>query len=74
MSGSVLNYAIALTEADSLSVVEFQNHFSPDDDTVVKGVRSVHSWRSTVEVLAHPRNLLRQFLQKFLKSAARGAW
>jgi hypothetical protein len=37
MSGSILNNAVALMEVDRFSVVEFQNHFPPDDDIVVKG-------------------------------------
>ena len=71
VSGSILNDAIALTKMDRFSVVEFQNHFAPDDNAVIKGVRAMHSWRAMVEVLSHPRNLLRQFVQELSKSAWR---
>jgi hypothetical protein len=56
--GFRLNNTIALTEMDSFSVVKFQNHFPVDDDTVVKGIRGVHSGSITFEVLSHPRDLL----------------
>jgi hypothetical protein len=72
MSGSILNNAIALMEVDSFSVVEFQNHFPPDDDTVVKGIRGVHSGCVTIEVLGHFWNLLRQFFQTFFIATRRG--
>ena len=59
MSGSILNNAIALAEVDSFSVVEFQNHFPPDDDAVVKSIRGVHSGCIAFEVLSHTRDFLR---------------
>src|SRR5947207_13432406 len=63
MPGSVLHDAIALTQLDLLSVVQFQRHLATNHDTIIDGARRVHPGSAAVEMVTHARDLVRPFLQ-----------
>src|SRR5258708_7807851 len=71
MAGSVLHYAITLAQMDLLSVVQFQRHLATNHDPIIYGVRCVHAWSVAFEMVAHARDLFRQFSQPTLESDPR---
>src|ERR1700730_15538671 len=71
MAGSVLHDAITLAQMDLLSVVQFQRHLATNHDPIIDGIRCVHAWSVAVEMVAHARDLFRQFPQRTLESDTR---
>src|ERR1700716_3883111 len=71
MAGSVLHDAITLAQMDPLSVVQFQRHLATNHDPIIDGIRCVHAWSTAFEMVAHARDLFRQFPQRTLESDTR---